>query len=212
MTKNTALVGTVRKQRTFLPTEFQINNKIVGSKFLFSGKNTLVHFTDKPGKSVILMSSLHHSPDIEENGKPEIVNYYNETKAGVDTLDQIIRFFTVRRKSLRWPMTIFYNIIDIVGYNSFVIYSMKYPEDAKKDKWRARRRFLLQLAEEIMEEYKVPEPDQKRKKLAETATNSRARCSVCPRDKDTKSRYRCHKCTKPMCLSHMNYVCPDCDE
>ena len=36
---------------------------------------------------MILLSSQHRAGIIEENGKSEIVNAYNKTKAGVDTLD-----------------------------------------------------------------------------------------------------------------------------
>ena len=40
---------------------------------------------------------------------------YKETKAGVDTLDQVVRFYTTKRRSKRWPVVIFYNIMDIAA-------------------------------------------------------------------------------------------------
>lgn len=209
--KKTTLVGTVRKRRTFLPVDLQKNNKNIGAKFLFSDKITLCHFTDKPGKSVILLSSLHHGPNIDDNGKPDIVNYYNETKAGVDTLDQIVRFFTVRRKSLRWPMTIFYNLLDIVGYNSFIIHSMKYPECVQKNKWRARKNYLIELAKEILSEIKpMKENEPKTQNDDSLSEYKRRRCSICPREKDTKTTGKCGKCSKAMCPKHMSYICSDC--
>ena len=44
LVKKTALVGTVRKQRTFLPLQFQKNNRELGTKFLYSRKSNNVSF------------------------------------------------------------------------------------------------------------------------------------------------------------------------
>ena len=56
-TQKTALVGTVKKQRTFLPPKFQQKSKKIGTKFLFHKNISLCQHTEKPGKSVILLSS-----------------------------------------------------------------------------------------------------------------------------------------------------------
>ena len=171
----------------------------------------MCHFTDKPGKSVIILSSLHHTPEIENNGKPEMVNYYNQTKSGVDTLDQLVRFYSVKRKSLRWPVTIFYNLLDIIAYNSFVIYSMKYPEKLQNNKWRARKNFLIDLSKEILSEIKpCTENNQRHYQDSPIPKRSRLRCTVCPRDKDIKTYSKCAKCVKAMCKTHMENVCADC--
>ena len=42
-------------------------------------------------KAVILMSSIHITTEVDEQSeiaKPEIINYYSQTKSGVDTMDQ----------------------------------------------------------------------------------------------------------------------------
>ena len=208
ITKKTAFVGTVRKQRTFLPIEFQKNSRDIGFQFLFENKITLCKYTHKPGKSVVMISSLHDDNNIEENNKPEIINYYNQTKAGVDLLDQIVRFYTVKRKSKRWPMTIFYNLLDIIGYNSFIIYAFKYPEYVKRDKSRARRRFLKELSEEILDNYGEIQSDRPAK--APKCSNARKRCQVCPREKDTKTKSTCSKCSISCCQKHLHSVCDNC--
>ena len=108
--RKTGLIGTVRKARRFLPTRISEKTRETGSVFMYHDDITLVRYSDKPGKYVILLSSQHQTGYVEDNGKPEIVNVYNETKAGVDTLDQLVRFYTTKRKRNRWPVTIFYNI------------------------------------------------------------------------------------------------------
>ena len=44
--------------------------------------------------------------------KPESVMYYNNTKNGVDVPDQMARAYSVRG---RWPVAVFYNILDLAG-------------------------------------------------------------------------------------------------
>ena len=60
----------------------------VGSS-LFALKNnlTMVSWHPKRSKFVLLLLSLHHNNNIAESDKPEIVEFYNKTKAGVDALD-----------------------------------------------------------------------------------------------------------------------------
>ena len=55
-------------------------------------KFTIVRYTEKPKKSVTLLSSQHHDDAVGESGKPDIVEFYNSTKAGVDTLDQLVSY------------------------------------------------------------------------------------------------------------------------
>ena len=54
--------------------------------------------------------------------KPEMVKYYNSTKGGVDTFDQIFHSLSTKRKYRRRPMVILYNILDTLGIASHIIY------------------------------------------------------------------------------------------
>ena len=208
-TRKTGLIGTVRKSRRFLPSKINEKSRELGSFFIYHDDITLVRFSDKPGKYVLLLSSQHQFGEIEENNKPEIVNCYNETKAGVDTLDQIVRFYTTKRKTNRWPLTIFYNILDIAAFNSLILYTTKYPEFAAKNKTRTRREFMKLLIEEIAEKYSDTldsnqdiEPMPKLEK--------KIRCYICPRDKDRKTKSVCNHCEVPICTEHSLSVCKNC--
>ncbi|KAK4322816.1 hypothetical protein Pmani_006481 [Petrolisthes manimaculis] len=59
------------------------------SAFLYTNKITFVSYckdTSKTKKKLMyLMSTMHTRPTIMENGKLEIMSFYNETKGGVDT-------------------------------------------------------------------------------------------------------------------------------
>ena len=66
--KKTTLVGTVRKTRKFLPAEFCGNSKVIGTEFIHhDSKYTIVRYTEKPNKSVTLLSSQHHAEVIDDN-------------------------------------------------------------------------------------------------------------------------------------------------
>ncbi|KAM3924560.1 piggyBac transposable element-derived protein 4-like [Leptodactylus fuscus] len=52
----------------------------------------------------------------------DIILDYNATKGAVDTLDQVISTYTCKRKTNRWPMILFYNILDVSAYNAFVLW------------------------------------------------------------------------------------------
>ena len=84
----------------------------------------MVSWHPKRSKFVLLLSSLHHNSNIAESGKPEIVEFYNKTKAVVDVLEQKVRHYTTYRKTYHWPLAVFYNILDISAYNAFVLFKL----------------------------------------------------------------------------------------
>ena len=76
----------------------------------------------KINKSVILLSTHHHDDEIKYDNyenKPEIIHFYNRYKGGVDEFDQLLENNTVRRKTSRWPLNVFYFMIDATVQNSF---------------------------------------------------------------------------------------------
>ncbi|KAJ8939497.1 hypothetical protein NQ318_022552 [Aromia moschata] len=86
----------------------------------------------KKGKSVILVSSMHHSPTIDNsNKKPEIIMMYNDTKSGVDALDAKCALYSTSRR-----------------VNSRVIYQF-----ALNGKIIRRLDFLRELGIQLIEEH-----------------------------------------------------------
>ena len=58
--------------------------------FGFQEDITCVSYVPKKGKTVVLMSSMHHDDKIDESTgelmKPDIISFYNSTKGGVVVL------------------------------------------------------------------------------------------------------------------------------
>ena len=55
------------------------------------------------------------------NGKPNIILHYNSTKGGTDTFDQLCHEYNVTKRTNRWPMRYFYNILDQAAVNARIL-------------------------------------------------------------------------------------------
>ncbi|UYV79909.1 hypothetical protein LAZ67_18001024 [Cordylochernes scorpioides] len=145
-------LGTMRKNKPQNPPQFQPHPKRESgtSIFGFSGTKTLVSYVPKKRKSVILISSMHHDNKCDETtGKPDIIMDYNLTKGGVDTIDQMVSNFSTSRRSRRWPLALFYALLDITALNSYIIFN--YQIDKKDQKERST--FIVDLRRSLIDEH-----------------------------------------------------------
>ncbi|XP_062864594.1 piggyBac transposable element-derived protein 4-like [Trichomycterus rosablanca] len=94
------------------------------SKFVFTEKTTLVSYCPKRNKNVLVMSTMHKDASLStrEDMKPQMILDYNSTKGGVDNLDKVIATYSCQRKTARWPLVVFYNIVDVSAYNAYVLW------------------------------------------------------------------------------------------
>lgn len=213
--KKLTLVGTMRKNKREIPPEFLPHKKREenSSIFGFQKNCTLVSYCPKKNKVVLLVSSMHDDdaidPDTRETKKPDIVTFYNRTKIGVDLVDQLCQNYNVARNTNRWPMVIFYNLLNISAINALCVFKANNLETVTLRRkfieafaWdlirpqiefrstlqrlpvelRRRARALLHL-EEIL-----PPPVLPRQQ------NYVGRCHICPRNRDKSSRRSCIKC------------------
>lgn len=119
------LVGTMRKNRTEIPPIILDMKKKPNyhSEFVFDHKlrATMVSYVPKQNKYVVLLSTLHTKKSVHhdtEEKKPDIIHYYNETKSGVDVLDERVGTYRCKRKVNRWPMAIFENMLCLCSMHS----------------------------------------------------------------------------------------------
>ena len=77
--------------------------------------------------------------------KPEAVKFYNKTKYGMDIAVQMARQYPVKAGTRRWPIAVFYNILDLACINAYVLYKKKTGDAI------SRRNFMFQLATELRE-------------------------------------------------------------
>ncbi|XP_045454224.1 piggyBac transposable element-derived protein 4-like [Melitaea cinxia] len=126
--KDLTLVGTTRKNKSEIPQSFlELTGREQNTAlFAYDGALTLLSYCP-PKKShkkvVIMLSTLHDTPDkSNEVQLSEIIHFYNKTKGGVDVFDAMAKKYSFQRKTKRWPMTLFYGLLNAVGINSWVLY------------------------------------------------------------------------------------------
>lgn len=202
--KKTSLVGTVNRIRREIPIEVKKSRaRLYDTQVLKKDDITLTVYQGKANKNVIVMSSLHPDVALGSDGKkkPETVTFYNETKYGVDIVDQMARKYSVKPPARRWPLHTFSNILDLAGINAWILYK---EVTGKKIQ---RREYLLKLAEELTEGNIASRSSRNPALAAEEATGSepetvktRRKCQVrksCK--KDTKGVNTCRSCKKVTC-------------
>jgi hypothetical protein len=130
----TTLLGTLRKNKGEVPKEFLSKKPHLSSSFAYSGPMQLTSYMAKPSKCVLLLSTLHTSNVVDESleQKPLSILDYNQYKYPVDALDQMIYSFSTRRKVRRWPMTIFFHILDLIGVNAYITWVKKHPSQQER--------------------------------------------------------------------------------
>lgn len=241
LTRRTTVVGTLRKNKKDIPKRFtETKGRASPSTlFAFSDQLTLCSYCPKKNKIIPMLSSMHHDAAISLDNpaqKPHITLCYNETKSGVDNLDKLVREYSTRCTTRRWPMVLFQSWLDIAAYNALVIYTFKHPDKFPHN--RARRRFLtelgMSLVKPLMERRAqriVQNPKGHRKhtrRLLELcgiqfppdapprpagAAVKRGRCVLCVRS-DLKHSSTCDKCGKFFCSIHRIFakteICVNC--
>lgn len=154
LAKKTTLVGTVNKNRKYTP-KITGKQELHSSKFFENEKGVLVTiYQCKPSKQVTLLSTLHEKAEISEDKsknpncqkkKPSIITYYNGTKCGVDSVDQMTRNCSVKYPTRRWPVGVWNNTLNLGGINSWILY-----KDFNKCKIM-RRNYITKFIDEIKE-------------------------------------------------------------
>nr|XP_022910280.1 uncharacterized protein LOC111421369 [Onthophagus taurus] len=209
-------VGTMRKNKREITQEFLADRKKPSGTALygFTKNVTLVSYVPKKGKAVVLVSSMHNNSSVDKTtGKPEIIAFYNETKGGVDTLDKKYANYSTSRRTRRWPMAVFYAVLDIASVNSFVLYQ-SYPNYDNI----SRLQFIQTLSQQLVEDHLnrrltnqrlprelrlnigriVKKPISEQPSQA-NSDGKRKRCGICPRKNDKKTKNSCMYCKIAMC-------------
>ena len=112
---------------------------------------------------------MHKGVSIDKNHKkkrPETVEYYIKTKAGVNVLDQMSRYHTCKSATRRWPVACFFNIIDRGCINAFIV-----NKEVTKSSI-SRRQFLLEQVKELYRYNKIAEPEPTSNPKCSDSTNS----------------------------------------
>ncbi|KAL6418248.1 hypothetical protein ACFW04_012249 [Cataglyphis niger] len=219
LAKKTTLVGTIKANKRELPKAAKQTKDDMPrfSTLLYKSENSvLTIYKSKPNKRVAVLSSRHKFVKIDRSNKkmlPDSIQFYNKTKFGVDMTDQMARKYTVKSSSRRWPLQIFFNILDLAAINAWILYKEATGIQIQ------RKEFLFQLAEQLSTDYR----DARQKKSSEnedpqtsntTYSNKRKICQVrlCHNNKTNNICEKCHKyvCGKCTHTKISTFICLKC--
>jgi hypothetical protein len=233
LSQGLTLLGTMRRNIRDIPQEFQSNRaRPVGSSvFGFDDTKTLVSYVPAKNRSAILLSSMHNDNKLDDSSKkPDMIVDYNRTKGGVDSIDQLCHKYTVKRSTRRWPMCIFYGILDIIGINSMIVFLHNNSNFLPKTSYK-RRIILENLAMELIKPqlefrrsnasglhkstraamsaigYPCLLPEKAPRSLStRSASRKRKRCFYCPSKIDRKVFTECDACGNRACPEHSTTI------
>ena len=212
LAKRTTLVGTIRRNKRELPKPAKVmkDDMVRFSTQLYKSDNcTLTIYKSKPNKKVLLLSSMHKFVHIEKTGKclPETIQFYNTTKYGVDMTDQMARKYSVKSKSNRWPVHVFFNILDLASINAWILYKETTGEKI------SRQDFLFQLAEELAnDDAEIKKPDTGTSSNSKAISDNRKTCQIryCNKNKATNVCSQCNKYVCGKCSMERPSICKNC--
>lgn len=178
---------------------------------------TLVSMITKKKKAVVVLSTMHDCDTTDEDTKkPTQIVDYNFTKDGVDTVDLMCSRISTSRRTQRWPVTIFFRLLDLAGMNSLRIFQF----NVHHIKNNTRRPYLYELSLEMMndnlkERSNINNLPKELKVFLEPykeqvcTTDEPARpkrgilvCYICGFRKNNKTRKECKGCGKNVCKQH----------
>lgn len=168
---------------------------------------------------------MHHNENTDEiSGKPEIIDYYNTTKGGVDSLDQKCSVYSTGRRTRRWPMAIFFRLLDISCVNSYILHQ-SYRDISKMNRYQfgkelammlviphmKRRYENVHIGREIKLSIKrVLKLEDQEQFIYEDKLPTRTTCRRCPSKKERKTFHVCILCKTPICMECTKRICKEC--
>ena len=103
-------MGTLRKNKKKIPAKIHVDTRqpLYASRFLFTQKDgiMIICYKAKQKKDIFLLSFMYTATVVDNHGakkKPEAILYYNATKGGVDTADEMLQCYSTKAASRRWP-------------------------------------------------------------------------------------------------------------
>ena len=127
---DTYMCGTVKKNRRNMPKVFsQIKLKSGDSIFRRKGNTLVIKHNDK--RDVHMISTFHEASYSVTNKpgrngqavlKPTPVVDYCKNMGGVDLSDQILQYYDVLRRTLKWWKKLFFHLLNLMLVNAYKLY------------------------------------------------------------------------------------------
>ena len=197
------------------------SREVHSSEFGFNNNLTMVSYCPQKAKAIILLSSMHSdkSVDDREKKKTQILFYYNHNKGSVDTVDQMVRNYSWKEMTRRWPTVLWHNMLDIAALNAITIFKALQP-NYMSGVTHVKRLFIKNLTKQFVMPfiirrqttplYQKPIKEAMKRcgltfnysnpvQQQQAPASKRKRCYICPYSKDQKVRCYCSQCHEAVC-------------
>lgn len=118
-------LGTLRKNKKEVPAEFIQCATDKSARYCYHEDLTLLPYIPRKQKIILALSSgIRETTNDNNFNKPTMIVLYNKNKGGTDTFDQKVKLYTVARRTRRWPLRVFYSILDFANVNANILYNL----------------------------------------------------------------------------------------
>ena len=158
--------------------------------------------------------------------------FYNGAKGGVDAYDRMCVETSTSRKTNRWPVCIFYGLLNMTSNNAWIIHRYR-PGNQRTEKHTFLHTLAMSLSKPLAQQRldlwghhysarlkdNIEQVFKIRMANAQPQVNpyahqqgAKRRCAVCTRSRDIKVRSQCEleTCLKAVCTTHSIRVCFEC--
>lgn len=229
--EGTSAVGTARLNRKEMPKALK-EMKLCKGHVIFRQRGELLALKWMDKRDVTMLSTKH-SPTftLSENydrttGEviviPTCIVDYNKYMGGVDRSDQLAKYYTITRKTMKWWKKLALHIINISITNAYILYK-KYTTGNKLSHYDFRK----ELARDLISRY-VSRMNRKGRRptgAPENRLTQRHFPALIPAQENAKNKHPCRKCV--VCNTNSGkrhapgqsrkriesrYWCPDCEK
>ncbi|XP_039504222.1 piggyBac transposable element-derived protein 4-like isoform X3 [Pimephales promelas] len=142
---------------------------------------------------------------------PTPITEYNKNMGGVDLSDQLIQYYSVHHKTMRWYRTLFFHFLDIAATNSYLLHKEVCAE--KQQQPMTHRAFLEELTAQLcsvtvavaptqQQSNHVPVPISDQTETSKKASYGRRQCVNCKQKRQAKQAtpWKCKACDVALCV------------
>ncbi|XP_060553795.1 piggyBac transposable element-derived protein 4-like [Ruditapes philippinarum] len=138
---NTYACGTLRINRKGVPKAIQSVRNLRQGEAIFRRRGNMLVLKYHDKKDVNMLTTIHtanlavlervNRQTHEPITKPTPIVEYCKKMGGVDLSDQVVQYYEVLQKSMKWWRKLFLHMFNLMIVNSFILYKI-YSEDEKK--------------------------------------------------------------------------------
>jgi hypothetical protein len=212
----TNVVGIVQQNKKHMPEDLKkINLKKGEAEARYSQRIMAIKWSDK--RSVSILTTKHTKIEMTDIGregksevKPKALIDYNRGRAGIQRMNLQLALYPLMRRCSKAYKTIFFYVLDIALYNSYVLYrkltnaTLKYVE------------FRLIVAEQMLERVQLPNYGGRRRPSSDTPLRLQASHmahfprQIPPNPVKVKPSRQCKVCSARKVKSSSRWECETC--